>query len=152
MQEQIQNQIKDAMRARDQVRLTTLRGVLSSFTNELVALKRTPQDKLSDIEAVAVIKRLGKQRKDSIEQFKKAGRLELAENERAELKILEEFLPTQMGEEEIRKIVQTLRQAQGDNANSIIEDKGKFIGLVMKEVAGQADGNVVKGIVEELLS
>ena len=96
MHDKIQEQIKEALRAKDNIRLITLRGVLAAFTNEAVALKRKPQDKLSDGEAVAVIRRLTKQRKDSIEQFEKGGRKDLADNEKAELKILEEFLPAQM--------------------------------------------------------
>ena len=151
MHEKIQNQIKDAMRAKDQVRLTTLRGVLAAFTNEAVAKGKTPQDKLGDDEALAVIRRLVKQRKDSIEQFEKGGRKDLADNERSESLILEEFLPAQMSEEKIKEIVEkTLRQAQGDNS-PILKNRGAFIGTVIKETAGQADGALVKRIVEEIL-
>jgi uncharacterized protein YqeY len=147
MHSTIQEQIKDAMRGRDQVRLTTLRGVLAAFTNEAVALKRTPQDKLSDNEAVAVIRRLVKQRKDSIEQFEKAGRQELANAEKAELKILEEFLPAQMSEEKIREIAKIKIDAMGGTKEKV----GIIVGAVMKECAGQADGAVVKKVVEEIL-
>ncbi|HEY4480114.1 MAG TPA: GatB/YqeY domain-containing protein [Candidatus Paceibacterota bacterium] len=151
MHEKIQNQIKDAMRAKDQVRLTTLRGVLAAFTNEAVAKGKTPQDKLGDDEALAVIRRLVKQRKDSIEQFEKGGRQDLADSEKLEMKILEEFLPAQMSEEKIKEIVEkTLRQAQGDNS-PILKNRGAFIGTVIKETAGQADGALVKRIVEEIL-
>lgn len=151
MHEKIQEQIKDAMRAHDEVRLTTLRGVLAAFTNESVALKRTPQDKLLDSEAITVIRRLVKQRKDSIEQFEKGGRKDLAENERAELKVLEEFLPAQMSEEKIREIIEkTLRQAQGDNS-PILKNKGAFIGTIIKETKGEADGALVKKLIEEIL-
>lgn len=148
----IQNQIPEAMRAKDGVRLITLRGVLAAFTNEAVALKRTPKDKLSDPEAIVVIKRLVKQRKDSIEQFKKGGRQDLADNEEAELKVLEEFLPTQMSEEQIREIVERiLRQAQDDNS-PILSNKGTFIGTIIKETGGNADGALVKKIVDEVLN
>ena len=149
MHEKIQNQIKETLKAHDQVRLTTLRGVLASFTNESVALKRTPQDKLSDTEAITVIRRLVKQRKDSIEQFEKGNRLDLADNEKAEMKILEEFLPAQMSEKKVREII--LRKKEEMN----ITDKSKmgvFMGAVMKECAGEADGNMVKRLVEELLT
>lgn len=152
MHNQIQEQIKEAMRAKDQVRLTTLRGVIAAFTNESVVKGRTPQDKLSDEEAVTVVRRLVKQRKDSIDQFEKAGRTDLSENEKAELKVLEEFLPAQMSEEKIREIVnEALRQAQGDN-DPVLKNKGAFIGIIIKGTAGQADGAMVKKIVEELLS
>ena len=148
MHDNIQSQIKDALRAKDQVRLTTLRGVLAAFTNEAVTLGRTPQDKLSDAEAQTVIKRLVKQRKDSIDQFDKAGRTDLSDNEKAELKVLEEFLPPQMSEDQIREIVMRKKdEMQADKSKM-----GVFIGAVMKEVAGQADGALVKKIVEETLS
>lgn len=149
MHDKIQSQIPDAMRAKDTVRLTTLRGVLSSFTNEAVAQGKKPQDKLADGEAFVVIKRLVKQRKDSIEQFKKGGRQDLVENEEAELKILEEFLPAQMSEEEIRKIVKLKIE------DLKITDKSKIgilIGAVLKETGGNADGALVKKIVVEVLS
>lgn len=149
MHQNIQNQIKDAMRARDQVRLTTLRGVLASFTNEAVAKGKTPKDNLGDDEALAVIRRLVKQRRDSIEQFQKGGRQDLADNEAAELKVLEEFLPAQMSEEKIREIVLKKKEEMG------VTDKSKmgiFMGAIMKETGGQADGSIVKKVVGEILS
>ncbi len=145
--EQIQNQIKEAMRAKDSVRLTTLRGALSAFTNESVALKRTPQDKLSDSEALIVIRRLVKQRKDSIEQFEKGGRTDLADNERAELTILEEFLPAQLSEDKIREIA----KLKIENLQATKEKTGIVIGAVLKETQGNADSALVKKIVDELL-
>ena len=148
MHNKIQEQIKDAMRAKDQVRLTTLRGVLATFTNEAVAKGKTPQDKLSDDEAIAVLRRLVKQRKDSIDQFEKGGRPELAESEKAEMVILEEFLPAQMSEEKIREIVLKKKEEMGAVDKSKM---GIFMGAVMKETAGQADGSLVKKIVEEVL-
>jgi uncharacterized protein len=149
MHDRIQSEITMALKARDQVRLLTLRGVLSAFTNESVAKGRTPKDKLSDEEAISVIRRLLKQRKDSIEQFEKGGRKDLAENEKAEMKILEEFLPAQMSEEKIRELVSKKKTELGITDKSKI---GQFIGAVMKECAGQADGAVVKRIAEELLN
>lgn len=149
MQEKIQNQIKEAMRAKDAVRLTTLRGIIASFTNESVALKRTPKDKLSDEEAIVVIRRLVKQRKDSIEQFEKGGRQDLVDNEKAELKVLEEFLPVQMSEEKIREIILKKKEELGVTDKSKM---GQFMGAVMKETKGEADGALVKKIVEEILT
>jgi len=148
MHEKIQSQIADAMRAKDQIRLTTLRGILAAFTNESVALKRTPKDKLSDDEAIAVIRRLVKQRKDSIEQFEKGGRQDLADNEKAEMKVLEEFLPAQMSEEKIREIVLRKKEEMGVDKSKM----GQFMGAVMKETKGEADGSLVKKIVEEVLA
>jgi len=149
MHEKIQNQIPETMRAKDQVRLTTLRGVLAAFTNEVMILKRKPQERLSDTEAVAVIRRLVKQRKDSIEQFKKGGRQDLVDNEEAELKVLEEFLPAQMSEEKIREIVMKKKEEMGDIDKTKI---GQFMGAIIKETKGEADGAIVKKIVDEVLS
>ncbi len=149
MHDKIQEQIPEAMRAKNGVRLTTLRGVLAAFTNEVMTLKRKPQDKLSDPEAITVIRRLVKQRKDSIEQFKKGGRQDLADNEESELKVLEEFLPAQMSEEEVSKIVRLKIE------DLKITDKSKIgilIGVILKETGGNADGTMVKKIVDEILN
>ncbi len=148
LHQEIREEIKNAMRAKDEVRLTTLRGMLSAFTNESVILGKTPQDELTDEQAETVIKRLAKQRKDSIEQFTKGGREDLAKNEQAELKILEEFLPEQMSENEIKKIIERVKSEIGEVDKSKL---GIFIGKVMKETKGQADGALVKKLVEESL-
>ena len=140
--------MKDAMRAREALRLEVLRGIVTAFTNELVAQRHTPQEPLDDASALAVLKRLVKQRKDSAEQFTQGGRPELAEKEQKELLIIEEFLPKAMTREEIRVI------ALAKKAELNIADKsgiGKFIGAVLKECKGAADGNDVKAVVEELL-
>lgn len=146
---QIREEIKNAMRAKEALRLEVLRGILTAFTNELVATKRTPQEVLEDAGCVAVIKRLVKQRKDSAEQFEKGGRPELAQKEKDELAILEVFLPQTMSREEIKKIAEAKMTELG------IVDKskmGQFIGAVMKACGGNADGNDVKAVVEELLA
>ena len=89
LSKQIKEEVKIALLSKDTVRLSVLRGLLAAFTNELVATKRKPQEELSDEEIIAVIRRAVKQRKDSIEQFRKGGREELAKAEEDELKILE---------------------------------------------------------------
>jgi uncharacterized protein YqeY len=144
----IREQIKDAMRAKDAVRLQTLRGLLSQCTNELLTLKRTPQDELSDEEVLTVIRRAVKQRKDSIDQFTTGGRPELAENEQAELLVLETYLPAMMSLEDITKIAQAKKEEMGGIDKAKI---GQFIGLLMKELKGKADGDMVKKAVEGLL-
>src|ERR1700741_2265145 len=96
IQTDMKERMKDAMRAKDAVRLSVIRGILAAFTNEAVTLGKGPAGELTDEEALAVIRREGKKRKDAIEQFTQGGRPELAESEKAELAIIEEFLPTQM--------------------------------------------------------
>lgn len=149
LHEKIKEEIKNAMRARDAVRLDVLRGVLAAFTNELVATGKMPQDMLPDEAALAVIKRLAKQRKDSIEQFEKGGRQDLADKERGELTHLEAFLPQMMSKEEIRKIAEAKKVELGITDRSKI---GAFIGVVMKELKGKADGGDVKEVVEGLFN
>ena len=137
-----------AMKAKDQVRLDTLRGCLAAFTNELVAKGRKPTDELTDDEATAVLKRLGKQRADAAEQYTKGGRAELAQKEAAEKKIIEEFLPQMASREEIEKVV---REKMSGADMSDKAAMGKLIGVVMKEFGGRADGNDVKAVVQQLL-
>ncbi|MDD5318537.1 MAG: GatB/YqeY domain-containing protein [Candidatus Pacebacteria bacterium] len=147
LQSDIKNQIKDAMLSKDSVRLTVLRGLSSAFVNQLVADKRTPQEELSDEDALNVIRRAVKQRKDSIEQFEKGGRPELAEDEKAELAVLEKFLPKMMSKEEIQTIAAAKKAEMG------ITDPAKmgiFMGALMKELKGKADGADVKEVVELL--
>lgn len=148
LQQQIREQVKEAMKAHDEVRLGVLRGLVAAFTNELVATKRTPQEELKDEEVLNVIRKAVKQRKDSIDQFTKGGRPELAESEQAELVILETYLPQMMSREDVMKIAQAKITELG------VIDKsgaGKFIGILMKDLKGQADGDTVKSVVDELL-
>tara|TARA_Y100001958_G_C21104267_1_gene453273 strand:- start:198 stop:656 length:459 start_codon:yes stop_codon:yes gene_type:complete len=149
LQTTIKEKLVEAMRAKDTTRLSVLRGLSSSFTNELVATGKTPQETLSDEEVLAVIKREANKRKDSIEQFTKGGRPELAESEKIELTILEEFLPEMMSKEEIEKIV---IQKKEELEISDTSKMGILIGAVMKETKGNADGSMVKEIVEEKLA
>jgi len=146
--EQLKEELKNAMREKNTVRLNVVRGLISAFVNELVAKKRKPDEILSDEEAVEVIRRGVKQRKDSIEQFEKGGRMDLAENEKKELPYLEKYLPKMMPRKEIKNIVQAKMSELG------ITDKskaGQLTGALMKELKGKADGADVKAVVDELL-
>ena len=147
--ENIKEQVKRAMKDRDAVKLTTMRSLVASFTNELVAKKRKPDERLGDDEALAVIKRAVKQRKDSIEQFTAGGREDLADSERAELIILEQFLPQQMSEAEI-KLIAEKKKAELGLVNKT--DAGKLMSALMKELGTRADGSTVKAVVEKILS
>lgn len=144
---QIKEGVKIALLSKDAVRLSVLRGLIASFTNELVATKRKPQDELSDSEVIAVIRRAVKQRKDSIDQFKKGGREELAQAEEDELKILETFLPKMMSKEDVKKKVEEVKTKLGITDKSKI---GQLIGATMKELNGLADGTDVKEAAESL--
>lgn len=149
LQETIRGQIKEAMLAKDQVRLGVVKSLVAGFTNELVSLKRTPQETLSDEEVLNVIRRAVKQRKDSIDQFTKGGRPELAESEKAELTILETYLPQMMSEEDVMTFAKTKLAEMGDIDKS---KAGMFMGTLMKELKGKADGDTVKRVVDNLLT
>ena len=147
LHKQIKEGIKMALLSKDTIRLSVLRGLLAAFTNELVATKRKPQEELSDEEVIAVIRRAVKQRKDSIEQFTKGGRKDLAESEEAELKILETYLPKMMSKDEVKKKVEEMKAKLGITDKSKI---GQLIGATMKELKGLADGAVVKEVAESI--
>lgn len=147
LHESIKNQIKESMKAGDKVRLEVMRGLVTAFTNELVATKRTPQDMLSDEEVIAVITRSAKQRKDSIEQFSKGGRQDLVEAEIAQLRILEEYLPKLMEKEEIETIAKAKKEELGITD---VTKKGMLMSTLMKDLKGKADGSVVKEVVDSL--
>ncbi|PIP55447.1 MAG: glutamyl-tRNA amidotransferase [Candidatus Zambryskibacteria bacterium CG22_combo_CG10-13_8_21_14_all_42_17] len=148
LHQDIKKQMIEALKAKDTLRLNVIRGLLSAFTNEAVSKKRKPDEVLSDEEALVVISRAVKQRKDSIEQFEKGGRPELAEVEKSELAILGTYLPTQMSREEV---VVFIKKKQVE-LNMDKSKKGQFMGIIMKDLKGQADGSMVKEIIDSLFS
>lgn len=147
LHEQIKNGIKEAMMAKDKVRLEVMRGLSTAFMNELVSKGKTPQDMLSDEESLTVITRTAKQRRDSIEQFKAGGREDLVAEEQAQLKILEEFLPTLMSKEEVLKIA---KEKQNELGITDMTKKGMLMAEIMKILKGKADGSLVKEVVDSL--
>ncbi len=145
--ETIKKQLIDAMRAKDAIRLDVIRGLLSSFTNELIS-KGSLDAFLDDESVLALIRRSVKQHKDSIDQFEKGGRSDLATKEKAELAFLEAYLPQMMTREEIRKVAESKLATVG------VLDKtklGQFVGMLMKELKGKADGADVKAVVDEMV-
>ena len=149
LSQKIRTDMTTAMKAREELRVQTLRGALAAFTNELVAKGRKPTEELADADAVAVLKRLAKQRKEASEAFAKGGRAELAEKEASELKIIEAYLPQMISREEIERVARAKKEELGVADAS---GAGKLTGAVMKELAGQADGNDVKEVVMSLFS
>jgi uncharacterized protein YqeY len=146
---ELKEAIKDAMRAKDTVRLNVMRGLSAAATNEAVAKGKGPDGMLSDDELLTVIMRAAKQRKDSIEQFTAGGRPELADSEKAELAIIEALLPAQMSREEIEAAAKAKAAEMG------VTDKtgaNKLMGTLMKDLRGKADGTVVKEVVDSLFS
>jgi uncharacterized protein YqeY len=137
---------KEAMMAKDSLRTTVLRSVLASFQSDLIT-KKSNAPEVTDDEALVILKKLVKQRKDSIDQFTKGGRPELAEDEKKELAILEAYLPATMPKDEIRKIAEQVKAKLGVTDKSKM---GQLMGAIIKETKGRADGADVKEIVESL--
>jgi uncharacterized protein len=148
LQETIRTDMVQAMKAKEEVRLSVLRGLLTMFMQELTATKRTPQDTLTDEEALGVIMRARKQREDSAQQFRAGGRPELAEKEEEEIKVLSVYLPAQLSLDEVREIV-TKKIAELNITE--MRDMGKLMSALMPEVKGRTDGAVVKQVVDEEL-
>lgn len=139
--------MKEAMKNKESERLTTLRSVITAFMNEVIANGGTPQSEISDEVATTVLKRAVKQRKDAIEQYVAGGREDLADTERAELEVLETYLPEMMSEDAIREIAESKKAELG------LTDKSKMgilVGATMKECAGNADGQTVSKVVASL--
>ncbi len=143
LKDRIASELKEAMRARDQLRLDTLRSALSGFT-----YKRSESGRdLSDADELDVVRRLVKQRADAVGEYEKAGRPELADKERAEREILLAYLPAQRSAAEIREIVQSvLAELPPESRNA-----GAVMKVVMPQLKGLADGNLVRQIVTEEL-
>ncbi len=148
----IKNQIKEALRAKDTIRLDTLRSLNAAFLNEMIA-SNTPANVefLSDDKVLALIKRSVKQHRDSIDQFTKGGREDLVSKEKEELTILESYLPQMMSREEVRIVAHSRIEKMKADGQFDPKAGGKMTGMIMKELAGKADGADVKAVVDELL-
>ena len=146
LQEKIQSDLAEAMRSKEALRLSVLRMMKSAVKNKEVDKMRP----LEDAEALSVLNTLVKQRKDSVEQFRKGGREELAQKEEAEVKIIEEYLPVGASDEDIRRAIEEAVQETGAAS---IKDMGKVMKATMTRLAGKtADGSRVSQLVKEKLS
>jgi uncharacterized protein YqeY len=144
LQEKLTTDLKAAMRARDELRMLVLRTVLSSMNYAEIA----KQKKLDDGGIIEVIGKEIKQRRESIEAYDKGNRQDLSAKEKAELAILQEYMPAQMSREEITAIVEKVIAEVGPKGPG---DKGKVMQKLMPQVKGKADGNEVNSIVTDLL-
>ncbi len=145
LKDRINNDLKEAMKSGDKTRLTVVRSIralILEFEKSGIGRDLNSEDELQMLTTAA------KKRKDSIEQFRNAGRNDLADQEEAELKVLQEYLPKQLNKDEIKAEVARLALQIGAKSK---EDFSKLMPLVMKELKGKADGKVVKSIVENFL-
>lgn len=160
LKEKIQEDIKEALRKKDKLRVSVLRMLISSVLNKekekRAKLAKTEKDeekltqlsKLTDEETLQAVSSEVKKRNDSIEQYEKGNRPDLAEQEKKELEILKEYLPEQMSEDDIRKLVKEKISELGASSSS---EAGKIMGSLMPQIRGRADGTIVGKIVQEEL-
>ena len=144
LRERLSEEMKAAMKARDELRLSTIRLIRSSVKNKDIELKR----ELNDQEIVEVIAYLCKQRRESIRLFGEAGRQDLVEKEERELGVLLDFLPQQLSREEVSALVETVIAECGAQGG---KDMGRVMKALMPHVSGRADGKLVSDVVREKL-
>ena len=145
--EQISEDIKAAMKARDRVRLDTLRNIKKVF----LEAKTAPgaNDTLEDAAALKIIQKLAKQGRESAATFAQQNRQDLADSELAQVAVIESYLPQQLGEAEIEAQVREIIAATGA---ATMKDMGKVMGMASKQMAGKADGRAISAVVRRLLS
>jgi uncharacterized protein len=144
LKEELNDQMKASMKSGDKVRLSTIRMLLSEIKNAEIAKR----GELTDEELMAVVSKEAKVRKESIEEFSKGGRQDLVDKESKELKVLEEYLPEQMSEDELRRMIgETIEQVGASSPGDI----GKVMGSLMPRIRGKADGKLANQIAREML-
>ena len=147
--EKLQNDLKEAMKSKDAVRLRTIRSLRSAIMAKEIELRSGGTATISHEDAMAVLQKQAKQRRDSIEQFVSAGRDDLKQVEEDELAVIETYLPRQLSEEEVRKEVEAIAAEVGASGMS---DMGKLMGQAMSRLKGQADGKLVQQAARDVLA
>lgn len=145
LQERLAHDLKDAMRAKDKVRLLAIRALRTAITEKE---KEGADGPISDDDLLAIVQKQAKQRRDAAEQYDAAGRDDLAQRERDELTIIGEYLPAQLSDDDIRRTVHEIVTRTGATS---MKDMGRVMGEAMNALRNQADGNRVRQIVQELL-
>ena len=146
LRERLRSDLKDAMRARDQLRRDTIRMLEAAVKNAEIDKRGS---ELADADIQAILQRQVKQRRESIVQFEQGGRQDLAEKEQAEIDVIEAYLPQQLSRDDIAERARAVIAQVGASGPG---DRGKVMGPLMKELRGQADGAAVNSVVSELLS
>ncbi|MGF1566970.1 MAG: GatB/YqeY domain-containing protein [Nodosilinea sp.] len=144
----ISDDIKTAMKAKDKIRLETVRSIKKVILEKETLVRPSGQEDLTETQELEILTQLAKQRKDSIEQYEKAGRQELADQEAQELAIIEEYLPQQLTDVEVEAIIDDLIAQSGASSP---QDMGKVMGPAMQRLKGRADGTKVQAMVKAKL-
>ena len=147
LQQQVMEQMKTAMKAKDKVALESLRAIKSALL--LARTETGSATEMTEEDEVKLVQKLVKQRKDSAAIFKEQGRNDLADPELAQVAVIEQFLPAQLSEEDIEKVVVQTIEATGASG---MQDMGKVMGMVSQKLAGQADGKTISTIVKRKLA
>lgn len=148
LKDQIANDLKEAMRAKDDVRRRTLRSLRAALMNAEIGQRGSGSDELSEEQELKILRKEAKQRQEALEQYESAEREDLAEREREELAVIEEYLPEPLTDEKLRDIIQDIIDEVGARS---MADMGQVMGQAMGKLRGRADGNRVREVVEELL-
>lgn len=146
LQKKVMEKIKEAMKAKDSVALESLRAVKSEIL--LAQTKSGASGELTEAEELKLVQRLVKQRKDSAAVYQEQGREDLAAPELAQVEIISQFLPEQIGEEELKSIIAKIIKKVGASS---MKDMGKVMGMASKQLAGKADGKAISTVVKQLL-
>ena len=149
LKERIGEDIKSAMKAKNKIRLETVRSIKKAILEKEVALRPKGQDSLTEEQEIELLAQQAKQRRDSIEQYRNGGREDLAEKEAQELAIIETYLPKQLSDEEVNSIIDEIIKSVGATTP---KDLGKVMGVAMKQLKGKADGKKIQAMVKEKLS
>lgn len=149
LKERIDAEIKAAMKSKDKVRLETVRGIKKFIIEKEVSVRPSGQDGLTEAQEMEILVQIAKQRRDSIEQYRKGGREDLVAQEEAELVILEEYLPPQMSDEEISAVIDEVIASAGVTS---AKEMGKVMGAAMQQLKGKADGKKIQDMVKAKLS
>ncbi len=149
LKDKITEEIKAAMKAKDKVRLETVRSIKKVILEEEVNARAAGKESLTEAQEMDILARLAKQRRDSIEQYTQVGRQELADQEAAELAILEEYLPKQLSDDEIAQVIDEIIVQVGASS---AKDMGKVMGPAMQQLKGKADGKKVQEMVKTKLN
>lgn len=149
LKETILDELKNAMKNKDAGRLQVLRSLKAKILEKEISERKGGESDISDEQVLEVLMKAAKQRKESIDSFEKGGREDLVEKEKAELAIIEEFLPQMMSEDEVRTAVKEQIEKMGA---SDMSDMGKVMGVMMGKLKGKAEGSLVSRVVKEELS
>ena len=148
LKDRISEDIKTAMKAKDKVRLETVRSIKKVILEKEVSLRPQGQESLTESQETEVLVQQAKQRREAIEMFRQAGRDDLVEQQVQELAIIEEYLPKQLSDEEVGAVVDEVMASVGASS---IKDMGKVMGAVMQQLKGKADGQKIQAIVKAKL-